>query len=245
LLSGNDDFSRYTLQAVAQIGNELRLLEQRRDLISVFFGRGQNSFPSLIIDINVEARLFRFDDSADATLNAAVERSRRLVFIAMPLGIRIQFSIPGGIKTVGHHDSRPAFQADFPSSILKLQRRDDVRVQQPSAKRSLCMLLHPNGSVISMKLHDISVGGVGMLIQGGVTLDPMDICADCRIDLGAPGVVEVALEILYKREVVNIGGNIQTLVGARFIDLGADTEKMLRNYIGQVERERQRLRREF
>jgi c-di-GMP-binding flagellar brake protein YcgR len=243
LLSDEDDVGRYTLDSATTIDNELRLLVQRRDMITVVFGPSQNSFLSLIIDIDAKARVFRFDNSIDTALNDAVERSGRLVFTAMPLGVRIQFNIPGRIKTVAHRDGQPAFQGDFPTSIFKLQRRDHLRVRQLNPKPLLCTLLHPNGTVITMKLHDISLGGVGMLIRGGLAVDPMDVFADCRIDLGNSGVLEVAMTVLYKRQVANFDGIVHTFVGARFIDLGRDAENLVRHYIGQVERELQRLRR--
>ncbi len=217
------------MQTASRIGNELRLLEQRRDLISVVYGRGQKSFLSLIINVDFDARLFRFDNSVDTAVNDAVERAGHLVFTAMPFGVRIQFNILGAIKTVTHRDGRPAFQADFPPSILQLQRRDHLRVQPPDAKPPLCTLLHPSGAVISMTLHDISLGGVGMLTHGGVAVDPTDVFADCRIDLGASGSVEVALAILFKRQAANLDGNVQTLVGARFIELGRNAETSLRH----------------
>jgi c-di-GMP-binding flagellar brake protein YcgR len=90
-------------------------------------------------------------------------------------------------------------------------------------------------------LHDISIGGLGLWISGQVELQHMDVFHGCRVDLGTFGMIEVSLEVRSRRQVTKRDGNVQTMLGMRFVNLPRSTENTLQRYIAQLERERHQL----
>ncbi len=225
-----------------EIGYVLRSLEQKGDLISVYFDQGQNSFLSTVLTVDPKAQLFWFDISGVEAMNRSFLRADHIVFVAAPEGVKIQFVLDGNIELVDY-DDKPAFVAHFPSDMIKLQRREYFRLQTPIGKPLVCKLPQTSGKVLSLPLHDISIGGMGLWVSGQVEVEQMDIVHGCRVDLGTFGVIDVTLEIRSKRQVTKRDGSVQTMVGTRFVDLPRNTENILQRYIAQLERERHQLMR--
>lgn len=228
------------LHTPMEIAYVLRSLEQKGDLISVYFDHGQNSFLSAILSVDPKSQRFWFDISAVEALNRTFIRSDHMVFAAAPEGVKIQFVLNGGVELVDY-DDKPAFEARFPDDLIKLQRREYFRLQTPIGKPLMCKLPHPNGSVLSLPLHDISIGGMGLWVSGQVEMEQLNVFHGCRVDLGTFGLIEVSLEVRSKRQVTKRDGTVQTMMGMRFVDLPRNTENVLQRYIAQLERERHQL----
>ncbi|MBV8464309.1 MAG: flagellar brake protein [Burkholderiales bacterium] len=240
LISEGVDVSQFMLHTPMEIGYVLRSLEQKGDLISVYFDHGQNSFLSTVLSVDPKAQRFWFDISGVEAINRAFLRADHIVFVAAPEGVKIQFVLEGGVEMIDY-DDKPAFEASFPSDLIKLQRREYFRLETPIGKPLICKLPYPPGKVQSLPLHDISIGGMGLWVSGKVEVEQLDVIPGCRVDLGTFGIIEVTLEIRSKRQVTKRDGSVQTMVGTRFVDLPRHTENVLQRYIAQLERERHQL----
>ncbi|QDQ27491.1 hypothetical protein FNU76_14625 [Chitinimonas arctica] len=234
------DVSSYLLRTPMEIGFVLRSLAQKSDLVSIYFDHGQFAFLSTILECDPKTQRFWFDISGVDAINRAFLRSTHAVFAVAPEGVRIQFVLHGGVTEVAY-DERPAFEAHFPDDLIKLQRREYFRLDTPIGRPLICKLRHPNGKVLDLPLHDISIGGMGLWMQGQVEVEQLDVFPGCRIDLGTFGMVELTLEIRSKRQVTKRDGTVQTMLGTRFVDLPRQTENLLQRYIAQLERERHQL----
>ncbi|MDN3576548.1 flagellar brake protein [Chitinimonas viridis] len=234
------DVSSFLLRTPVEIGFVLRSLAQKGDLVSVYFDHGQFSFLSAILECDTKQQRFWFDICGVEAINRSLLRADHIVFAAAPEGVRIQFVLDGGISLVDY-DERPAFEAAFPNDLIKLQRREYFRLDTPIGKPLLCKLRHPNGRVLDLPLHDISIGGMGLWMQGQVEVEQLDVFPGCRVDLGTFGMVELTIEIRSKRQVTKRDGTVQTMLGTRFVDLPRQTENLLQRYIAQLERERHQL----
>ncbi|WP_460526597.1 flagellar brake protein [Chitinimonas naiadis] len=228
------------LRTPMEIGFVLRSLAQKGDLISVYFDHGQFSFLSTILECDPKTKRFWFDISGVEAINRAFLRASHMVFAAAPEGVRVQFVLSGGVSEVDY-DERPAFEASFPDDLIKLQRREYFRLDTPIGKPLTCKLRHPNGKVLDLPLHDISIGGMGLWMSGQLEVEQLDVFPGCRLDLGTFGSIELTLEIRSKRQVTKRDGTVQTMLGTRFIDLPRQTENLLQRYIAQLERERHQL----
>ncbi|WP_269532829.1 flagellar brake protein [Chitinimonas sp. BJYL2] len=237
------DVSNYLLHTPVEIGYVLRSLAQKPELISVYFDHGQFSYLSAILASDTKAQKFWFDLSAVDAINRALLRTDHIVFVAAPEGVRVQFVISGSVRE-DTHDDRPAFVANFPSDLIKLQRREYFRLNTPIGKPLICKMQHPNGKVLELPLHDVSIGGMGLWMSGAVELEQLDVFPGCRVDLGSFGVVEITLEIRSKRQVTRRDGTVQTMVGTRFVDLPRQVENVLQRFIAQLEREQHQLLRQ-
>jgi len=243
LIPAGIDVTPFTVSTPDSIARELHLLQQRRDLISVYFSRAQIWFLSVLQMVDDKHRTFSFDISVDEAQNSAFERSSHAVIAAQPAGISIQFEISSGIKRIVDVDGSPSFQSQFPSSLINLQRRNFLRVPLPVAKPLLCALRHPNGAVINAQLYDLSLGGMGLVITNGVDVEIGHILTG-RITLSNFGIVEVNLTVTTKRQVAKPDLSMQTVIGTYFVNLSRKAETLLHRYIGQLERERHRLDRQ-
>jgi c-di-GMP-binding flagellar brake protein YcgR len=244
LIPAGIDVTPFTLSTPDTIARELHLLQQRRDLISVYFNRSQIWFLSVLQIIDEKHQTFSFDISVDEAQNSAFERTSHAVFAAQPGGIKIQFEILSGIKRIVDLDGGPSFQAQFPLSLINLQRRNFLRVPLPIAKPLLCTLRHRNGAAINAQLYDLSIGGTGLVITNGVDVAIGDKFNACRIALSSFGIAEVNLIVMSKRQATKPDLSMQTVVGTNFVNLSRKSEALLHRYIGQLERERHRLERE-
>ena len=240
LIAEGVDVSNYLLHTPMEIGFALRLLEQKGDLLSVYFDRGQNSFLTNILSVDTKAQSFWFDASASDAINRAFMRADHVVFAAAPDGVKIQFVLDSEVALL-EYDGKPAFVANFPSDMIKLQRREFFRLQTPIGKPLICRMPIAGSAPLQLPLHDISIGGMGLWVVGAVNVEQMDIVPNCIVELGTFGVVEVTLEIRSKRQVTKRDGTVQTMLGTRFVDLPRNTENVLQRYIAQLERERHQL----
>lgn len=241
LIPGGIDVAPFTKLTPDSISRELHLLQQRRDLISVYFSSGQIWFLSALQIVDDTHRTFSFDISVDEAQNSAFQRTSHAVIAAQPAGIKIQFEILSGIKRIVDVDGRPSFQAQFPLTLINLQRRNFLRVPLPVAKPVLCAMRHPKGVVIDAQLNDLSIGGVGLVITNGVEVEIGDKLTACRIALSNLGVVEVNLAVITKHQVAKPDSSMQTVIGTHFVNLDRKTETQLHRYIGQLERERHQM----
>jgi c-di-GMP-binding flagellar brake protein YcgR len=241
LIRAEVDVTEFTVRGSDTIARELHSLQQRRDLISVYFSRAQVSFLSALQIVDDRHQSFSFDISVDEAINSAFERTSHAVIAAMPMGIKIQFEILSAIKKIVDVDGRPSFLAQFPSTLIRLQRRNFLRIPLPIASPLVCTMRHPKGAVIEAQLYDLSIAGTGLVITNGVEVELGDICTACRIGLGNFGSVEVTLAVLTKRQVVKPDLSVHTVVGTKFISLARNTGTLLHRYIGQLERDRLRV----
>ncbi|WP_374351085.1 flagellar brake protein [Chitinimonas sp.] len=240
LISEGVDVSNYLLHTPMEIAYVLRSLEQKGDLVSVYYDHGENSFLSAILSVDPKSQRFWFDISGVEAINRSFLRSDHMVFAAAPEGVKIQFVLDSTVSLV-EYDDKPAFEAGFPNDVIKLQRREYFRLETPIGRPLQCRLPQPNGSMLVLPLHDISIGGMGLWISGQVEVQQMDVFHGCRIDLGTFGHIEVTLEIRSKRQVTKRDGTVQVMLGTRFVDLPRNTENTLQRYIAQLERERHQL----
>ncbi|MBV1776554.1 flagellar brake protein [Burkholderiaceae bacterium DAT-1] len=234
------DVSSYMLHSPMEIGHALLALAKKHDLTCVYVDHGKTSFISTIVDVNLKEGHFWFDVSGAERVNQAVTSADRVVFAAAPEGVKIQFVVRGNVSKVTL-DSGPAFKAPFPPDMIKLQRREFFRLETPVGKPILCQMLHPDGRMVDMSLHDISIGGLGGWLPQGVHAEVLDHFKDCRLDLGTMGLITVTLEVRSARKVTQRNGNVQVLAGFKFVDLPRNVENILQRFIATLERERHQL----
>lgn len=233
------DVGAYMLHTPIEIGYVLRTLTLKQDMISVYFDHGKKSILSAILDVDLKAGGFWFDVSSVNALNEELLRSTRLVFVASPDGVKIQFVVNKSPR-FSQADGRTAFFVEFPDDMIKLQRREYFRLETPIGRPLMCRMPF-GGRMIEMSLHDISIGGVGLWLPPTIKVALMDIFQACRLDLGTFGVIEFKLEVRSNRMVTRRNGGTQAMLGCRFVELPRHTENVVQRYIAQLERERHQI----
>lgn len=233
------DVSAYLLHTPMEIGYVLRALALKKDLVSVFYDRAGQSILSTIVDVDVKSNRFWFDVSSINAANTAVLASNRLVFVASPEGVKIQFVV-NDTPRWGDFDGRAAFVSSLPDDMIKLQRREYFRLETPVGRALVCKAPY-GGRMVELPVHDVSIGGMGLWLPPNSKIDIGDVLQGSRVDLGTFGVVEVNLEVRSNRMVTRRSGSTQPMLGCCFQSLPRSTENILQRYIAQLERERHQM----
>ncbi|KAF0812851.1 Flagellar brake protein YcgR [Andreprevotia sp. IGB-42] len=234
------DIAPYRLENPLEVGAVLRQLASRGDFITVYFNEGQRFLLSRVLEVDIKGRTFCFDWGGQEATNRALLQSGRKLFVAMPDGVKVQFSV----NDVSQQDfeGKPAFMSPFPADLIKLQRREFFRLETPLGKPYKASFTLPDGSRHAINLHDLSLGGVGLSASAkdGVLIDLGQTLPQVQMDLGSGGVLVADLEVRSKRAYhTNLGEQFH--IGCRFVNLSRAAEANLQRLMAQLERERKAL----
>jgi hypothetical protein len=138
----------------------------------------------------------------------------------------------------------PAFSAELPGQVLRLQRREYYRLSTPLTKpvKFVARIRRADGSalIVEASLLDLSGGGICLMVtpQMAELLQRGDILTECKMTLPDEGQLVASLYIRNKLEVATRGGSRYLRVGCQFLDLPGARMSMVQRYINRVERER-------
>lgn len=236
-LSNEQIEDRYFLLGQVEILSTLNDLAHRREAVSVYFNGGQHFILSLILSARPDGLVF--DLGGDPKSNALLEKAKTCVFMAFPDGIRVQFS---GINpqrfTWGDQD---AFWVPIPTRIIRLQRRESYRNLLPIANPFRAKLSDQDGDLIAnWPMHDLSVGGFGVIIDGepkfkvGDTIPRVWITLSPKTNLQCPIVVRHITQIEKHK-------GLRYQIGFSFVDLPRAMDIAVQRTIINIEYERHRL----
>lgn len=240
-ISEAEDIGPYRLASPLEVGFILRSLVQRADFVTIYFNGGHDMMLTRILDVDMKAHRFVFDLSGHGPSNEALQKAEKAVFVALPEGVKVQFSTRQ-VRTATF-EGAPALIAPFPPDVIKLQRREFFRQPTPISSPYFCRLALAGDEPIRLEVRDVSLGGVGMWFPEGL-IDKIDIgmrFSQALFDFGPGGTMRVDIEIRNCRSLVGRQGQMQYIVGVRFIHLGRAQEASLQKLISHLERERKAL----
>jgi c-di-GMP-binding flagellar brake protein YcgR len=224
-----------------EIGVSLRNLAQRGDFLTAEFPGGQ--IVTRLLDVDVTAHTFIFDWGGVAEQNLDVLAAPKLVFHAAPDGVRVEFTTATPRKTL--FEGRPAFEADFPSVLYYMQRREYFRVEAPVLDPYMCSGLLPSGERFRFEVHDLSLGGVALRttdervadLEMGITIQ------DAELHFSNTGKVVLDLKLVSHRESTTAKGDRRYTLGFKFASMPGSAENTLQRLITQLEMKRRSLSR--
>ncbi len=215
-----------------------RIMEERCVLIASS-GDYHVSIMTAIVDILDDESEVVFDYSGSKELDRLIGKSSSMDFTTYIDDINITFS-SGAVEDTVYKD-RPAFKIKMPGSIHKVQRRDFFRASPPLSERPECIMEY-HGDIYQATIIDISIGGIGALIQNA-DFKTGDVIERCRI------VTPIGIEIEASLEIVNVRNKrdegTETRYGCIFKDASASVESNLQRYVFYLERKEIAKRREL
>ncbi|WP_160329881.1 flagellar brake protein [Sterolibacterium denitrificans] len=231
----------YTLRSRSEILAVLRSMIEHNALMTVYFNQGQDFMLSSLLQLAADGRTLVLDVGSSAEMNQRALAADRLICVSNLDKIKIQFVL-NGVDAL-QFEGRPAFLANTPEILVRLQRRDFYRFVLPVLQSIRCSIpfksydggLQP----IEVNVIDISAGGIGFLSKSeslGLSTDML--LENCRIDLPEIGILTVNMRIRSLYEVTLLTGARHERAGCQFIGLTAKQEMQLQRYIIKAERER-------
>jgi c-di-GMP-binding flagellar brake protein YcgR len=235
----DNDIERCTLTGRREIVFQLRGLIKQGERISVTFNSGQNSFLTVLIDVSDDDANLYFDIGGSDETNRAFLRADHCTFTSIVEGIRIQFPAPQAREKTLRGEK--VFVVPVPKTLLRLQRRDMFRLQLPSSKPYICRIRRSSPQELALPLHDISIGGIGVLSTEKLAFEPLEILDNSWIDLRDSGALALTLEVRYITELESRNGKPLWHMGCQFIKLSALNETLIQRFMGRLEAERRAL----
>jgi len=226
---------QFLKQSPLAVMGVLRDLQRSQVAIRLTWSRGQ--FISKILDVTPER--FILDFGSQDHENHTVQQATYIDLAAETAGAKVEFSL-SGLTTVAYQNL-PAFSAELPSSLWFVQRREYFRITAPMQPRYFCRTLLPDNTPFVFRLCDLSLGGLGALVEGAVpeTLAEGAHFKQVEMDLEQWGkfYFDMKLVTISERKVVDSKNEtiITPRLSFRFLNVNSALERELQKIIFSLE----------
>ena len=234
------DQSKYLIYSRLEIATILGTLSKAGTMVTAYFGSGSDFILTSIAAVRPENDRVYIDYGANDEANQRALKSTKITFVAAHDRIKIQF-VADSLRPA-KLGGREVFSMAVPTSLLRLQRRDNFRIATPLTKPLLCVIpaqpgaprVPPSATVI-----DISCGGIAVIdstepagIETGAHL------RGCRLDLPEQGEISTDIIVRSTFEVTYRNGATHRRAGCEFVDIRERDRAIIQRYISKLERER-------
>nr|WP_226374836.1 flagellar brake protein [Pantoea stewartii] len=230
------DKEHYLKRGTLAVLGVMKDLLQAQTPLLVNFSRGQFISRMLAADEN---RIV-FDLGSNNLDNDYALQCNDITVFAETQGAKVEFALPGLEKT--EFDGLPAFQATLPEVLWQIQRREFFRISAPMDPQFWCHCTWPDGSAARLRLQDLSLGGIGVLVDDAMPdgLKSGDDFKNLQVELGEYGQFNVNATLMHIGERSMITSKNETKVtprlSFRFTALEPHQERQLQQVIFSLER---------
>jgi flagellar brake protein len=234
----DEQFLTHHPVAIAQILNELA---KNKTTLNLSFNHGQDQGLTTVIGVSADKKSVYIDKSLDAGFNKKLLASNSIVFSKTD-GIKIRWA-SRKITEVKLKDGA-ALKLALPKSIYRFQRREFFRSKTPVTNPIICYIPYRNPTSdrpenLEMVLFDISLGGIGTTVTDHLSpiLEEEKVFPNCVINLPNYGELDTSLCVkqIYEKDMPNGAKKIR--VGFQFVKLTHEEERIVQQYVLQLERE--------
>ncbi|MEO3988365.1 flagellar brake protein YcgR [Pseudocitrobacter cyperus] len=229
--------SQFLKQNPLAVQNILRDLHRDEIPLRVSWSSGQ--FISRILAVSKSELVLDF--GSQEYENRAVQRVENVTITAETAGAKMEFSVRQ--ITAGEHENRPAFVLPVPPTLWFIQRREYFRITAPQHLPYFGKALLPDKQVLSFRLFDLSLGGLGALLdsQPEKALQPGMRFSQLELDMGEWGKFNFDAQLIAvsDRKVVSHKNETITTprLSLRFLNINPAAERSLQRIIFSLERE--------
>ncbi|WP_395300358.1 flagellar brake protein [Enterobacter sp. ECC-175] len=233
--------SHYSEQFLKQ--NPLAVLGVLRDLqkgdVPLRISWASSQFISKILDASPDALII--DLGSQEQENRAALRAENISVTAETQGAKVEFVLPRLEPSV--FQGLPAFTSSLPTNLWFIQRREYFRISAPLHPAYFCKAKMPNKNEIRFRLFDLSLGGMGALLD---TPKPDGLVEGMRfsqieLDMGGFGRFWFDAQLIAISERKVVDGKNETIttprLSFRFLNVGPAAERELQRIIFSLERE--------
>lgn len=230
---------RFQVSGTRPVAFMLTGFAKERDQFSIQFD-GQ-VFLTTLLGVDLDKGRLIVDCSGSNDLNRRFREADRATFVGRPGGIHVQFST-GGPQEINYQGGK-AFSVALPKFLVRLQRRDSFRIETPRARPLELFGYLPDGKLIKLPAHDISVAGVGVT----ATDIPVGMATGMVLKKCHMHLPEESKDLFFDAMVAHMTefegrlGAMHWRIGLHFVDLPSSEEARIQRYIARVERERHEL----
>ncbi|WP_312453940.1 flagellar brake protein [Pseudescherichia sp.] len=215
----------------------LRDLHKEQVPICITWGSGQ--FISKILDADPDRLVV--DLGSQEYENKAVQRVDSVTITAETRGAKVEFTASG--LSMGDFQTLPAFVTPLPTSLWFIQRREYFRISAPLHPAYFGKATLPDKSPMRFRLFDLSLGGMGALLEGATpeSVKEGQRFSQIELDMGGWGqfYFDAQLISISERKVVDGKNDTVTTprLSFRFLNINPAVERELQRIIFSLERE--------
>ena len=230
----NTQFLKQNPLAVLSI---LRDLQQANAALRVSWSSRQ--FISRILDASQQRLVIDFGSREED--NIAARTAKNITIVAETNGAKIEFTVPG--MAVEDYQNLPAFVMPTPAAVWFIQRREFFRIPAPLHPPYFGKATLPDKSTLRFRLYDLSLGGMGALLDAATPdgLVPGMQLKEIELDMAQWGRFRFDAHLLGISERKVVDSKHETIVtprlSFRFLNMNPVLERSLQRIIFALERE--------
>ena len=237
---GTENQSSFLVESRREMLALLRGLKEKNQMISMMINNGSEVFITSVLELDDLNNTLTMDSSPSQASNQRIIEAPRIFFEGLLDRISIQFSTTSMQRTI--FEGREALKCTIPINMIRLQRRENYRINTPLSNPIRCSIpLEIESAYETMKfsLVDISCGGIAILDEKRVLeIYSGQIYDGCQIDLPSIGQIDLALQIRNSQDLTLLNGKTNRRVGCEFIGASTAALASVQRYIMKLERER-------
>ncbi|MFZ6817462.1 flagellar brake protein [Undibacterium sp. Ji22W] len=237
---GTENQSPYQVESRREIIALLRGFKEKNQLISMYINNGSEAFITSILDVDDTNNTVIIDSAPNNEANQRIVEASQVFFDGLLDRISIQFSSSRLQRTT--FERRPALQMPIPATLIRLQRRENYRINTPVSHPIKCLIpieIESIAQTARFSLVDISCGGIALLDDHRLlNITVGSRYADCQINLPGIDAIESLLEIRNSQDLTLLNGRTTRRIGCEFVNLSSRTLANVQRYIMNLERER-------
>jgi len=229
----NEHFLKQSPLAVLGV---LRDLHKNQVPIRLSWQSGQ--FITKILEVTATGLIVDFGSQSHE--NHSAQKATHIQFTAETEGAKVEFILPE-LQPVSYLNL-PAFHTPIPSALWFVQRREFFRIPAPMHPYYLCNTTLQNGDPFQFRLCDLSLGGMGALVDGPLPegLKEGMRFSQVEIDLVQWGKFHFDMQLITLSERKVIDSKNQTIstprLSFRFLNVNPAVERELQRIIFSLER---------
>jgi c-di-GMP-binding flagellar brake protein YcgR len=234
-----DNFSQYILHDSREIAFVLRQLAAKRALVSALFGEiGQDFLLTSILSVAEDNSSVLIDLVRDPAIVSRALSYGRLLCDTQLDKVKVQFPLEN--LKVTEHEGHPALRASLPDALLRLQRREYFRFSVPVTGDMLCTIPLPDGKTTSVRIIDISGGGIALVVSPDSSLfAPGIVFNECTMTLpGTTTPVKFSLEVRNLFRITLRDERELLRAGCVFTNMPMQVANQIQRFIMRAEQER-------
>jgi c-di-GMP-binding flagellar brake protein YcgR len=213
----------------------LRSIEKNKTLIRAHAQRPNSTFITTLLEILPEQKTITLDSAPQESLNQRLVTAGEALCEASLDNVNVRFNIANIRQET--QDGKPALGADFPTQLIRIQRRNSFRIHTPIANPVQCRIRHDNKE-IALTLDDISASGLGAFDDGQQLAPvPGQTYKNCVINLPNIGQIDVDLCVAYTEQFETPTGTTRQRIGFSFVNPRGAVANAVQRYVSALERE--------
>jgi flagellar brake protein len=234
----SENFTQYLLREPREIAFMLRQLAAKRALVTAVFGGDQDFLLTTVVQVAEDNASLLLDLGRDKQLISKAVAGGHLLCDTQLDKVRIQFELDD--MEVTEYEHFPALRTPLPTALLRLQRREYYRLTVPIAGDLLCSIPLPDGQKITVRIIDISGGGVALMVSpANSPFAPGVVLKDCSMALpGSTVPFKFSMEVRNLFRITRRDGTEMVRAGCVFMDMPMSVANQIQRYILRAEQER-------